>query len=258
MTLYCTSLDAELPHTVRVVETLSVAGRRVPHRALGRRAQLPLPRSPRRDRAPTAGVTDRRRALLAACHASGRPALPAHAAFRASARFRTPTRRMPSRSSPTRRRRSVCRRRAGIRTPSTPTRSRGRNASTSRASGLLVPSEYSLRTFVERGIPRREADPPPIRLRAATGSSRSGAPRTRRLAQGDLRRPVRAAERVFTMRFEPGWTRGLLTPAVASSICGSFEPGYRELLEPLLAHPERRGGRFRRGSLRRSCVRATS
>ena len=35
VTLYCTSLGGELPENVRVVQTLSIAGRRIPHRALG-------------------------------------------------------------------------------------------------------------------------------------------------------------------------------------------------------------------------------
>ena len=35
VTLYCTTLTRELPESVRVVETLSLLGRRVPHRMLG-------------------------------------------------------------------------------------------------------------------------------------------------------------------------------------------------------------------------------
>src|SRR5207344_516424 len=35
VTLYCTSLRGELPDNVRVVQTLALAGQRIPHRVLG-------------------------------------------------------------------------------------------------------------------------------------------------------------------------------------------------------------------------------
>jgi glycosyltransferase involved in cell wall biosynthesis len=102
---------------------------------------------------------------------------------------------------------------------------------------LLVPSDYSLETFVARGIA-------PAKLRL----HRYGFDVDRFYTSADdARRPAdRPFTAIFVGRCEPRKGLHLALRAWIDSgaaddgrfvVCGSFEPGYREAIEDLLEHP---------------------
>jgi glycosyltransferase involved in cell wall biosynthesis len=105
-----------------------------------------------------------------------------------------------------------------------------------RASGLLVPSEYSLQTFVARGVAREKL----LLHRFGYSEVDFHAPPGQPPSSG----PLRA---IFVGRCEPrkglhhalrAWIdSGAGEAGGRFTVCGSFDQGYRELLGPLLAHP---------------------
>ena len=118
------------------------------------------------------------------------------------------------------------------------TRSRWRSRSTSSQTRLLVPSEYSLGTFVDRGVPREKL----VLHRYGYEAERFFASATA-VVETPSPAPFTA---IFVGRCEPrkglhhalrAWMDSGAARPARFVICGSFEPGYRELLEPLLAHP---------------------
>ena len=104
------------------------------------------------------------------------------------------------------------------------------------ADALLVPSEFSRRTFLERGLPpgklvlhRYGCDParfsPPVEPQRAT---REG---LRALFVGSCE-PRKGLHHALRAWMDSGAAeRGTFL------VCGDFVPGYREALEPLISHP---------------------
>jgi glycosyltransferase involved in cell wall biosynthesis len=101
---------------------------------------------------------------------------------------------------------------------------------------LLVPSEYALGTFVDRGVAREKLVLRRYGYEAGRFFARNGS----REAHA---RPFTA---IFVGRCEPrkglhhalrAWIDSGAAETGRFLVCGSFEQGYRELLEPLLAHP---------------------
>ena len=233
VTLYCTSLEAHLPPNVSVVETLSVGRRRIPHRALGverayRYHDLRVSTALRRmGRAVDLVHCWPRAALRTSVTASGlgipclREVPNTHTAHAVEVVAREATA-------------------LGLPPVHGHSHAIGQRAiereelEYERASGLLVPSEYSRQTFLERGVPREKL----ILHRYGYSGDRffAGEPR----ADGPL-------HAIFVGRCEPRKglhlaLRAWLDSGAAAAggrfvVCGSFEPAYRDVLEPLLAHP---------------------
>jgi glycosyltransferase involved in cell wall biosynthesis len=104
------------------------------------------------------------------------------------------------------------------------------------ADALLVPSEYSLGTFLERGVPREKL----VVHRYGYDGDRFFAPNG---GASSRERPFTA---IFVGRCEPrkglhhalrAWIDSGAAESGRFIVCGAFEPGYRRVLEPLLAHP---------------------
>ena len=233
--LYCTSLDAELPPNVTLVQTLSAGGRRVPHRALGversyRYHDLRVAVALRRMGRSVDLVHCWPRATLRTADAAVALGIPClreipntHTghAIEVVARETTALGLPPARGhSHTIDSRAIAR----------------EESEYERATGLLVPSEYSLETFVARGVGREKL----VLHRYGYAPDRFFPPSAAPSTGGPL-------NAIFVGRCEPRKglhhaLRAWIDSGAADSggrfvVCGSFEPGYRELLEPLLAHP---------------------
>jgi glycosyltransferase involved in cell wall biosynthesis len=233
VTLYCTSLRGELPENVQVVQTLSIGGRRVPHRVLGiersyRYHDRRVAKALRRIHAEIDVLHCWPRATVHTCVAAGPLGIPclrevpnthtAHALETVAREFEE----------------------LGLEPPRghSHTYDAGVLALEEReyavADALLVPSEYSLETFVARGTPREKLvlhryGYDPQRFFASNGN-----------------RPDRVFTAVFVGRCEPrkglhyalkAWHDSGAAEKGRFIICGSFERDYREVLEPLLDHP---------------------
>ena len=233
VTLYCTSLEAALPANVTVVETLSAGGRRLPHRALGVERAY--------------GYHDRR--VSAALRRMGQGFDVVHCwpratlrTARAAASLGVPCLREVPNTHTAHAVEVVAREAAALDLPPVHGHSHniGRRAiereelEYERATGLLVPSEYSMRTFLERGVPDQKL----ILHRYGFAGERFFAPEPRTAG------PLTA---IFVGRCEPrkglhhalrAWLdSGAAAGGGRFTICGAFDPDYRKLLEPLLAHP---------------------
>jgi glycosyltransferase involved in cell wall biosynthesis len=234
--LYCTSLRGELPENVRVVQTLSIGGRRIPHRVLGighsyRYHDIRVAAALRRIHSTIDVLHCWPRATVHTCRAASEKGIPclrevpnthtAHA-FDAVAREVEALGLTPSR---------------GHSHTYDPRTLALEEKEYELADALLVPSEYSLETFVERGVPREKLvlhryGYDPERFFAASNGAR--------------RWPERPFTAIFVGRCEPrkglhhalrAWIDSGAADDGRFIICGSFEPGYRDVLEPLLAHP---------------------
>jgi glycosyltransferase involved in cell wall biosynthesis len=234
VTLYCTSVERELPANVRVVTTLSVGGRRIPHRVLGV------------DRA--YAYHDRR--VAAALRSIGPgvdlvhcwPRATVHTSRAAHRRGIPSAREVPNTHT-------AC----AFEVVAREAQKLGLDGwegyshtfsskildleerEYAEADALLVPSEYSRGTFVDRGVP---ADKLVLH--------RYGYDAGRFEAGGESRDRDRPFTAVFVGRCEPrkglhyalrAWHDSGAAENGRLVICGSFEPGYRELVEPLLDHP---------------------
>lgn len=236
VTLYCTSQHRELPENVRVVRTLSLGRRRIPHRVLG------IDRSYRYHDARVAFAIKRLasavdvvhcwpRATVRTCLAAKRVGIPClrevpntHTghAFDVVARELQSLGMRPVRGHSHTFTQEVLAR---------------EEKEYELADTLLVPSEYSLGTFLERGVPREKL----VLHRYGYDSARFFAAQNGSRLERD--RPFTA---IFVGRCEPrkglhyalrAWIDSGASEAGRFVICGSFEPDYREVLEPLLAHP---------------------
>jgi glycosyltransferase involved in cell wall biosynthesis len=233
VTLYCTSLHGELPANVRVVQTLSVFGRRVPHRALG------VGRSYRYHDARVASAL-RRLADVDVVHCWPRATLRTCAAAR---RRRIPCLREVPNTHTAHAYAVVARERASLGLAPIADHSHTFDAAALRreereyaaADALLVPSEYALRTFVERGVPR-----PKLVLH------RYGYDERRFSVNGERATSPRPFTAIFVGRCEPrkglhhalrAWQSSGASEGGRFIVCGAMEPDYGRVLAPLLAHP---------------------
>jgi glycosyltransferase involved in cell wall biosynthesis len=237
VTLYCGSTRVAFPSNVKVLTTLSLAGRRIPHRALGvdrayRYHDLRVARAVRRLGRSIDVVHCWPRATVHTCRAARAVGVPclrevpnthtAHAVEVVAREVETL---------------GMTASRKAFSHVLSPKILALEEREYDEADILLVPSEYSRQTFVARGVPAGK-----LRLhrygydvdRFFTGSD-------------DVPRPShRPFTAIFVGRCEPRKglhlaLRAWLDSGAANGgrfiICGSFEPGYREAIEPLLAHP---------------------
>jgi glycosyltransferase involved in cell wall biosynthesis len=235
VTLYCTSLQAELPPNVRVVQTLSIAGRRVPHRVLGiersyRYHDLRVALALRRLGSSIDIVHTWPKAAVHTCRAAHRIGVPClrevpntHTghAFDVVAREIELLGMEPIRGHSHTFDADVLKREV---------------LEYETADALLIPSEYSRRTFLERGVPSEK-----LVLHSY------GYDTGRFFASGNDHRPGgRPFTAIFVGRCEPrkglhhalrAWVDSGASEGGRFIILGSFAPGYREAIEPLLAHP---------------------
>jgi glycosyltransferase involved in cell wall biosynthesis len=233
VTLFCTSQHADLPSSVRVVRTLSLGQRRVPHRVLGIR------RSYTYHDARVAAALARRSGAVDAVHCWPRAAL---RTARAAGQLGIPSfREIPN--THTGHAFDVVAHELhllGMQKVRGHSHTYDRDvlaleeAEYDAADYLLVPSEYSFRTFVERGIAAERL----LLHRYGYDPERFFPP-----VQRDEQRPFTA---IFVGRCEPrkglhyalrAWVASGAADAGRFVVCGAFEPSYRDALRPLLDHP---------------------
>jgi glycosyltransferase involved in cell wall biosynthesis len=236
VTLYCTSLHGELPPSVRVVQTLSLFGRRVPHRALG------VERTYRYHDRRVASALRRLGPDIDVVHCWPRATLQT---ARAASELGIPSFREVPNTHTAHAYEVVAHERELLGLASVPGHSHTFDAHLleleereyESADALLVPSEYSLQTFVDRGVPRDKL----VLHRYGFDTDRFFA-----ASNGSEARLSRPFTAVFVGRCEPRKglhyaLRAWLDSGAADSgrfiICGAFEPDYQSALEPLLAHP---------------------
>jgi len=233
VTLYCTSQHRELPDNVRVVRTLTVGGRRIPHRALG------IDRTYRYHDARVATAVRRTGAAFDAVHLWPRATIRTAEAARAQG---IPSFREVPNTHTGHAFDEVARELAMLGLPP----ERGHSHTFDRdvlrreereyevADFLLVPSEYSLRTFVDRNVPAEK-----LVLHRYGYDPQRFQPG----AQHDAERPFTA---IFVGRCEPrkglhyalrAWRDCGAAESGRFVICGAFDPAYRETVASLLEHP---------------------
>jgi glycosyltransferase involved in cell wall biosynthesis len=231
----CTSLERELDPGIEVVETMVVAGRRVPHRAIGvqrayefhdRRAARLL-----RRRAHDVDVVHVWPAgclqTIAAANQLGLPTVrevpnthTAHAFDVAAAVYQELGLRPPSDHS---------------HTPDGPALRRELTEYDA-VDMLLVPSLYSLETFRRAGVPESRLalhqygfDPASFHPQHPPAHPDHGGIRAVFIGSCEPRKGLHLALRA--------WMDSGAAERGRFVICGDFVPGYREALEPWLAHP---------------------
>ena len=236
VTLVCTSLHADVGDEVRVVETLRVAGRRLPHRALG---------SPDR-------------ALAYHDHRAARLLRREHAAFdvvhtwpQSALRTIEEARRhgvLAVREVPNTHTANAYEQASaevellGLRLGADhahrpdPRHLRLEEAEYAAADLLMVPSDHVAETFLERGVPE-----------SRLGRHQYGYDPASFTAAGRVEAPVRPFTAVFVGRAEPrkglhyaleAWSRADLPAGATFLVAGGFVPGYRDHLAPLLERPD--------------------
>jgi glycosyltransferase involved in cell wall biosynthesis len=233
VTLYCTSQHRELPDNVRVVRTLSARGHRIPHRVLG------VDRTYRYHDARVATALRRNGGDIDVVHCWPRATIRTAEAARAAAipsfrevpnthtghAFDVVARELRTLGlSPER----------GHSHTFDPAVLRREEREYDVADFLLVPSEYSLRTFLEREVPANKLvlhryGYDPLRFFPA---GRSEEPR-----------PFTA---IFVGRCEPrkglhyalrAWLDSGAAEHGRFVVCGTFDPSYRAAVGDLLRHP---------------------
>jgi glycosyltransferase involved in cell wall biosynthesis len=235
VTLYCTTLTRELPESVRVVETLSLLGRRVPHRMLG------IDRSYRYHDRRVAAALRRIGSGIDLVHCWPRATVATASAAR---HHMIPSFREIPNTHTAHAFEVVAREAETLGLASARSHSHAFDEAILEleereyevADVLLVPSEYSLSTFRERGVPAEKL-----------ALHRYGFDPTRfRPPPSPPDGSRRGLTAVFVGRCEPrkglhhalrAWRNSGACEDGRFVVCGTFEPAYREVLEPLLAHP---------------------
>jgi glycosyltransferase involved in cell wall biosynthesis len=233
--LYCTSVHRELPENVRVVRTLSIRGRRVPHRVMG------VDRTYRYHDLRVAAALRRIGSTIDLVHTWPRATV--HTS-RAAHRHGIPCLREVPNTHTAHALAVVAREAEKLSLPA----DRGYSHAFSRktlaledreydlADRLLVPSEYSRQTFVDCGVPPEKL----VLHRYGYDAERFFTPPD---VTEDGERPFTA---IFVGRCEPrkglhyalrAWIDSGAAESGRFVICGAFEPGYREVVAPLLEHP---------------------
>jgi glycosyltransferase involved in cell wall biosynthesis len=235
VTLYCTSRHRDLPPNVRTVQTLAIAGRRIPHRALG------VERSYRYHDARVALALRRLAATVDVVHCWPKATV---RTCREARRHEIPCFREVPNTHTAHAYEVVAKELESLGLPSVAGHSHtfdaGALAREEReyelADALLVPSEYSLRTFLERGVPREKL----IVHRYGYDGERFFAP------NGNASSRERPFTAIFVGRCEPrkglhhalrAWIDSGAAETGRFVVCGAFDPAYKRVLEPLLAHP---------------------
>jgi glycosyltransferase involved in cell wall biosynthesis len=232
VTVVCASLRRPLPDGVRVTETLAIGGRRIPHRALG------VDRSYRHHDRRAARALARLSPDLVHCWPRGTVAT-----AQTARQLGIPSLREVPNTHTADAFELVARESETLGLPASDAYSHAfrpeilalEQQEYDLADTLLVPSEFSRATFLARGVSaeklvlhRYGCDP----ARFYAGERASG-----------VEEPLRA---VFVGRCEPrkglhhalrAWLDSGAGDDGRFVICGSFDPAYRELLAPLLAHP---------------------
>lgn len=235
MTLYCTTLTRELPEGVRVVETLSLLGRRVPHRVLG------IDRSYKYHDRRVAAALRRIGSGIDVVHCWPRATVATASAAR---HYRIPSFREIPNTHTAHAFEVVAREAESLGLASARSHSHAfdeeilalEEREYEVADVLLVPSEYSLGTFQERGVPAEKLALHRYGFDPTRFSPPPSPPDGSRLG----------LTAVFVGRCEPrkglhhalrAWHDSGACEDGRFVVCGTFEAAYREVLEPLLAHP---------------------
>lgn len=231
--LYVTSCDVDVPGVRSVRETLAVAGRRIPHRALG------VERAYRyHDRRVAAALRGLDGIDLVHCW----PKATVETAKAARRRGIPTLREVPNThtahafDAAARESESLGLSAGGDHSHAFDPDVLAREEEEYRlADLLLVPSEFSRRTFLERGVPADKL-----------ALHQYGYDPARFFATGGERPPERPFTVVFAGRCEPrkglhhalrAWHDSGAADRGRFLICGRFAPRYREALAPLLEHP---------------------
>ena len=234
--LYCTSLHGDLPENVRVTQTLALAGRRIPHRVLGIRRSyryhdLRVAAALRRITPRIDVVHCWPRAAIRTCQAAraqGIPCLREVPNTHTEHAFTVVAREIEALGlAPVR----------GHSHTFDPEILASEQQEYEAADALLVPSEYALQTFVDRGLSRQKR----VVHRYGYDARQFFSPANGHTKESDCRFTA-----IFVGRCEPrkglhhalrAWLDSGAAETGRFLICGSFEPEYREVLQPLLAHP---------------------
>ena len=231
--LVCTSLERELPGLAGLVETLAPAGLRVPHRALGVRRAYRL-----HDRA--AARVLRRRPAVDVVHVWPAGSIATLAAAR---ELGVPSVREVPNTHTAYAFEAVAREHAALGLAPVAGHSHTfdarvlaeEEAEYELADLLLVPSAFSRRTFIERGLPEHKLalhryGYDPERFRPPPRPAWSGGDGLRAVFVGgcEPRKGLHLALRAWVD--SGAATRGRF------AVCGEFVPGYRDALEPWISH----------------------
>ena len=233
--VYATAVAHELPHTEEVVTTLTLAGKRVPHRADRPAPGVSLPRPPGRQSAPPARRRSGYRPLLAARDRRDGRGSPRHG-HRQRPRGAQPHRlRLPG-ASPEETAR------LGLAQPEGHSHTADEYAldleerEYAAVDLVAVPSEFSRRTFLDRGFsPERlglhQYGFDPARFPAPEASRNGAPPGLRALFAGSCE-PRKGLHYALQ-----AWVGSGAAERGTFTICGAFYPGYDDALAEWLAHP---------------------
>jgi glycosyltransferase involved in cell wall biosynthesis len=232
VTLVCTTLARELPGHPRVIETLSVGGRRIPHRALGvRRAYRLHDRRAARLLRQMAHEVDVAHCWPAGCLET----------LRTARELGIPAVREVPNTHTRYAFEAVARETEALGLPPVEGHSHTFSAEVlaeeereyELADALLIPSEFSLGTFLDEGVPAEK-----LALHRYGYDADAFSPGDRPESDGLVAAFVGGCEPRKGLHYAlTAWIDSGAAENGRFVICGSFVPGYQEALGPLLEHP---------------------